>query len=226
MSQLLHGINEMLTTVFSTAPIELFRILPNSILFMSGFFALITVSFPYTILFGSLLESLGIFYALQSVVLNFNVFDVFGGKHSYSSVCNTGFNSVSFNEFTERMPGSIGFPSFAIYTLSFITSYLLSMYTTYTKELNALNDTRFFQSALFLAAILVVTCIVRMLFNCDGVGTMLASILFGGLAGFLIVQQNIALFGKGSLNLLGIPLLNGKAANGQALYICPTAFTS
>jgi len=226
MSGIIGGINESLTTVFATAPLEVFRILPNSLVGMSGLFAILTLSFPYTVLFGSLLESIGVFYALQRAVVSLNIYDILSEKQSYSQICNSGLNAVSLNDFAERSPGPVtGFPSYAIYILSFVTTYILGMYNTYSEELKALGDTRFFQAAIFLSAVLLIVVVVRMMYNCDGVGTVLFSILAGLFMGFLIIQQNIALFGKASLNLLGIPLLRGKAINGQALYICPTTNT-
>jgi hypothetical protein len=46
--------------------------------------------------------------------------------------------------------------------------------------------------------------------------------LFGGIAGFLVYMVHVYLFGRDSINFLGVPLLADRAANGRPLYVCAT----
>ena len=49
----------------------------------------------------------------------------------------------------------------------------------------------------------------------------MATVPIGLVVGFLLVRQNISLLGPTSINLLGIPLLRNRTADGKKLYVCP-----
>jgi hypothetical protein len=44
--------------------------------------------------------------------------------------------------------------------------------------------------------------------------------VLGVAVGFLINYQNLSLFGKQSVNFLGIPILRNKTADNKELYFC------
>jgi hypothetical protein len=43
----------------------------------------------------------------------------------------------------------------------------------------------------------------------------------GFIVGIALVQQNIKLFNKSGINLLGIPQMTSVTASGQKIYVCP-----
>jgi hypothetical protein len=224
MPSIIDGVNHTIGSIFQF-PLEMFRILPNSIVTMAGAFAILTLSFPYAVFFGSLLEALGIYSIFQSIVLQLNVYDVLWQRPINSSVCYSSLNGVSLNELvSSKSSVDIGFPSYPIFIISFACMYIFGMYQYLQDEINALGDDykkRYNMSIIFIGCLIAITCVVRMMFSCDGMGVIVFSIILGIAAGFIVLKQNDMLFGKEGLNLLGIPILRGKAVNGQALYICP-----
>ena len=61
----------------------------------------------------------------------------------------------------------------------------------------------------------------RLFFNCESFGVMFMSVVIGLVIGVLLVRQNVRLFGPQSINLIGIPLLRNRTADGKKLYVCP-----
>jgi hypothetical protein len=224
MSDVVKGINNTISTVFGV-PMEMFRILPNSILMMSGLYSILTLSFPYAVFFGSLLEGLAVYTVFKNIALQLNVYDIVGQKPVKSGLCNAGLNGVSLNELVNSTSSvHIGFPSYSIFMICFASAYIFNMFRYVYDEITALGEpypTRYTNSMIFLATLIAFTCVFRLLFGCEGIGVIVFSVILGVAAGVLVTMQNNTLFGKEGLNLLAIPILRGKAANGQPLYICP-----
>jgi len=203
----------------------MFRILPNSILMMSGLYSVLTLSFPYAVFFGSLLEGLVIYTVFKNIALQLNVYDIVGQKPVKSGLCNPGLNAVSLNELVNSTSAvHIGFPSYSIFMICFACTYIFNVFRYLYDEITALGEPypdRYNNSLIFLGTLIAVTCAFRMMFGCEGIGVAVFSVILGLGAGILVTMQNNAFLGKEGLNLLGIPILRGKAANGQPLYICP-----
>jgi hypothetical protein len=65
------------------------------------------------------------------------------------------------------------------------------------------------------------TFIIYQLQNeCNTFGSLLLSSILAILAGTLISFQNRTLFGKESINLLGLPYLDDRIETGAPLYVC------
>ena len=224
MSDVVKGINNTISTIFG-APMEMFRILPNSILMMSGLYAILTLSFPYAVFFGSLLEGLAIHTIFKNIALQLNVYDIVAQKPVKSGLCNGGLNGVSLNELVNSTSAvHIGFPSYSIFMITFASAYIFNAFRYLYDEITALGEPypdRYKNSMIFLGTLIAVTCVFRLMFSCEGIGVAVFSVILGLGAGVLVTMQNHAFLGKEGLNLLAIPILRGKAANGQPLYICP-----
>ena len=101
------------------------------------------------------------------------------------------------------------------------------MFTTLnlqSKELAALGpsySSRYYVSAIFLTVLLFLFIAFRAAYGCDTFGVLMMTVPIGVILGMLLVQQNSRLFGPESINLVGIPLLQGRAASGRPIYVCP-----
>ena len=62
--------------------------------------------------------------------------------------------------------------------------------------------------------------IYLLLYGCESMGSSTSALLFGGITAIIIVSINVQLFGKDSINFLGIPLLRNKTVDGKPIYIC------
>jgi hypothetical protein len=205
---------------------ELIRILPDGLVFMSGFFSLLTSSFPQFILFLSLLESIAVFHLIRMGTSSLDVGFAKTLSTSQSAYCKSGFQSATFSSlsfFTSSQRSS--FPSAPLYMISVGAAYLFNSLRNQINELEALGpnySARFYISIMTLATLLFFVGSYRMFFECDTAPVVLTSILLGLFVGSILVAQNATLFGPESTNLSGIPLLRNRTATGEKMYICTT----
>jgi hypothetical protein len=205
---------------------EIFRLLPDGVIIITGFFALLTANYAYGILFISLIESLGIYSIVSKIAKHFKIFNNLKSSGNYSAKCVTGFLSPTLETisvFTGVSPAT--FPSAPVFLISVLSSYIYNSLSSQIKELEALgpkHSSRFYLSAIFLGIFLFTFSLFRLFANCDTFGSILASLVMGVLVGSLLIAQNNAFFGPQGTNLLGIPLLKNRTASGNSLYICPT----
>lgn len=208
---------------------EMIRIFPEGIIMATGFYALVTLSFPFATFAGSMLEAGVILRGFQYVAQYLNLVPADLQAQRQSPQCRSGFRTITMEGYSlfpreyQRL-----FPSAQLYMISAAISYILSSFSSQSKELEALGpawSSRYYVSLMFSLLLLIVFFIFRLYYSCDSVWSGLFSMVLGLAIGSLLVQQNIAIFGdygKQSVNLLGIPLLANRAANGQTLYVCPT----
>lgn len=204
---------------------ETIRILPDTLIFMSGFFALLTSSLPQAMLFISLLESVIGFHLLQKISGLFNLTYVLPSERTFSEYCRSGFRSASLSDVSFFGYGGLesGFPSAPLYILSVAIAYIFTSIQNQVKELEALGPeyaSRFYISVITLMIVLFVVGSYRMYYSCDSVGVVMLSIFVGFAIGTLLVYQNLKLFGPDSVNLLAIPLLRDRTVNGEKIYAC------
>lgn len=209
--------------------IEMMKIFPDSIVIASGIYAVITLSYPYAVFFGSMLEASFIFRGIKWFSHYTNAMGTnLTNSDMYRENCRTGFSNPDssitglsmFGEDSVKYP----FPSPPIYMLSTAAAYVFSTLNYQSKELEALGPayaSRYYVSASLLMVLIGIFMAFRFLFGCDTFGIIMASVPIGLAVGFLLVWQNTQLFGPTSINLLGIPLLRNRTADGKKLYVCP-----
>ena len=207
--------------------LEMMRLFPDGLVIASGLYALITLSYPFMVFFGSMLEVTVIFRLIQwfSTYVTANPNPASTGL---TNTCRSGFTQPSATltmlSLFGNEPINTPFPSAPIFMLAAASSYIFSTLNNQSKELQALGpaySARYYVSATFLLLLLGIFCAFRMGFSCDTFGVVMFTLPIGLILGIAIVQQNIRLFGDASVNLLGIPLLRNRAANGKNIYVCP-----
>lgn len=198
---------------------ELIRILPDSLIFMSGFFSILASSYPQFVLFASLLESVGIYYILNGLV------SLESGTSHYSKQCRSGFQSPTFSSLSFFNRNKSAFPSPPIYITSVATAYILNSLSSQRKELEILGQvyvTRFYLSLAMFSVFLFFLSSYHLYYGCETTPVIIFSMIAGLFVGSLIQMQNFTFFGPNSTNLLSIPLLKNKTATGEQIYICTT----
>jgi len=214
---------------------EMMRIFPDGVVITCGIYALLTLSFPFAVLFGSLVEATMIFHLIRTTSTYLNIFPTDLSKSSYKHICRTGFadpvntSMGSLSMFTSMLDSSSllhQFPSSPIYMLSVASAYLFATLNAQSRDLEALGPTyssRYYSSLIFLSVLLFLFITFRLAYSCETFATVMLSVPIGLLIGALLVTQNDRLFGKSSLNLIGIPQMNSVTADGQRIYLCPKA---
>ena len=192
---------------------------------LSGFMAFITLSFPFAVLFGTLLESIGLFYLLKTVAASSSFSFVKKTPASYSAACRTGLPASSLSDLSMfgMTKADTAFPSAPIYIIATAIGYIYSAISSEKRELNALGpsyaarlDISIFGSLL----ILFLFAVYRYVNTCDTPFVILLTLPLGIVIGSVLAYQNYSLLGPDSVNLLGIPLLRNRAVTGETLYIC------
>lgn len=204
---------------------EMARILPDSLVIMSGLMAILTTSLSFGVLFGSLLESVVFFHLFRK---GFSYFDVSFFKQTgklFSNACRTGFSTPTLSDLSlfGVNQNFNALPSAPIYILSVAIGYIYSSFVNQKKELDALGpmySSRFYISILGMSLFLFLVAAYRLWSECDSLPVIILSIVLGTIVGTLLVLQNIAFFGPDSTNLTAIPLLRNRSANGEQLYVC------
>jgi uncharacterized membrane protein YccF (DUF307 family) len=59
-----------------------------------------------------------------------------------------------------------------------------------------------------------------MTYKCFSLASITLSVFLGLVTGILLCALHLKIFGKEAINIIGIPLLYEKTADGSPLYIC------
>jgi hypothetical protein len=208
---------------------EIMRIFPEGIIMGSAFYALLTFSFPFAIFSASMAEAAFILKLLKNLAVYVNATSPTISAAPMKAECRSGFRTVTMEGYSLFPSDYVApFPSTQLYMISAALAYMLTSLSNLSKELEALGPayaSRYYVALMATIVILLFFSIFRMYNSCDGIFGTMFSIIAGLLIGGLLVLQNRAIFGSygsNAVNMLGIPLLANRAANGQTLYLCPT----
>lgn len=202
---------------------EVLRILPDSIVIVSGLMAVLTASFPMAVFFFSLLESILGFHLFQRVFSSLDMTFIKPSDKLFTSACRTGFQSATLSSFFGPPSAQTALPSAPLYLLSTAASYLFVSMNAHIQELEALGpaySSRYFIGIFALLGFLFVLGTYRMYSGCETIGVVLISMLLGLIIGTILVYQNKTVLGPDSINMVSIPLLKNRAATGEKLYVC------
>jgi hypothetical protein len=215
------------------AIMEMMRIFPDGLIITSGFYALLTQSVPFAIFSVSMIEAAGFYHFIRWVSSYLNIAPISARKGEYNKICRTGFTDSTSSTLTSlSMFSSIfsnsdilqQFPSSPIYMVSAASAYVFSTLNSQSRDLSALGpmySVKYYISIVSLFTLIAAFMCFRIFNNCETVANVMLSVPIGLLVGVLLVQQNIRIFGKSGINLLGIPQMSSVTANGQTLYVCP-----
>ena len=191
--------------------LESIRLFPDGLVIASGVYALFTLSYPFAVMFGTLVEATLIFQLIRSVASYLQVGGGMPSPASVTSACRTGFSSADLSSLS--MFGSSfrsNFPSAPLYILSVVSAYVFSSLNAQSAELKALGagySSRYYISLVMLSMLLLLFMISRVYNGCDSFGVVISTVPIGLVLGVVFLEQNRRLFGRNAINLLGIPLL-------------------
>lgn len=204
---------------------EILRIFPDGILWGVGFFSVLTLSYPFGIMFVALVESLLLYHGIHSLNTYLGVFTDNSTDKSVSSLaCKTGFTGVTLQTLSLfGLHKGFAFPSAPIYIVSVVLSYIISTMIVFKRDLESLGidySSRLYLSSIGLSSLFIAFILFRSYNECDTVFNILVSAMVGLVVGALILEQNKNILGKEGVNILGIPILYGRTASGESLYVC------
>jgi len=189
---------------------------------MVGLFSLCTLSMPYGIFFLALLESTGIFLIVEP----FNIVEPRAASghpdpKDHSDKCTSGYRNKFMEIFS--VLGKNTSLSSSLFMLNAATAYVITSLFFLKTELETFGQnfvTRFYYSIIGLPLFVLMFILYSMAYNCYSFGATMVSVFIGCVVGTLLCALHLNIFGKDAINLIGIPLLYEKTADGSPLYIC------
>jgi hypothetical protein len=188
---------------------------------------------PDSILFGSLL-----LYALTQNIA-FGAFAVFifetvlshrliswvssqtvGPSRSVDLSCRAGFKTPQFA--THRIFSHDPYPSYSIFSISAISTYLLLATKEFSNTLDAMGPEWASRSkvAYVFIALVLLACIIVRLIKCDSLSEVLFAFTTAIIIGAIFFYVNKSLFGEEAMNFLGLPYMVSKESQGSPIYVC------
>jgi len=201
------------------------KILPDAVFVFLVIFSILTQNFANGVLAISLIESTLAFSIIGNAA---DYFSTAPAATTNRSACEAGFPTQTYSYstlsiFSGLIGKSAAFPSHSIAVISTLVGYLLTALFQYRNELKQLGPKYEMRIPIGVTlSFLTLTAFVlfRYIAGCENLGTIIGTLLIGILFGTAIVYQNVALLGKESVNLLGIPTLESRTLAGKPLYVC------
>jgi hypothetical protein len=201
---------------------EVGHLSPVIMTFGTLFVALVTLNYPLFVLGFSSIEAY-LIYNTISGVSSLAATPFMGVKTEASKKeCSSFYQGLSPSRFEYFMKRGLvkEFPNTPLYFISFAASYCIQSMFFFSKESSELGPSysnRIYLSLLATGMFIILYTLYLVINGCDGIFSLLATIIIGLLVGYLICYQNYFLFGKGSVDLIFVPIL-GKRSGMD--YVC------
>jgi hypothetical protein len=146
---------------------------------------------------------------------------------SLHEVCQPGFNFPNLMRISliETIGIPSMFPSPVMFFLSAVISYMISAMNEFKREIKSLGgdiSARTSVGVFFGTLLLFAMLAFRFSYGCESFGTLLVSLIIGGIAGMALVEQNKLLFGRSGVNILNLPMIQTAEERGKPMYVCAT----
>jgi hypothetical protein len=206
---------------------ELTALFPDSILFASVLFYIITqnISFGVLSIFSlemSLLHKLVSFVYTKTIGSTENISTKgLKGDAAFAAdmKCRPGYKAARL-EYERIFMGDTP-PSLAMFFWGGLLAYLGGANYSFTQVLLSMRQewwTRLIVSTVGLGIITLLFFISRV--GCEPFGEMVVAFLVGIAAGIVCYVINLSIFGLEAMNFNGLPLLTNKTKSGSPVYVC------
>jgi hypothetical protein len=185
--------------------------------------AFIGMSSVYAIFLGTLIE-LMLIQRFASTLIG-SISPIGSGPDSLHEICQPGFNFPNMMRVSiiEKIGVPSSFPSPVMFFLSGMISYMIAAMNQFSNEISTLKgdlDTRT-KVGMAMGGLLIFAMLAfRYSYGCDSIGPLLFSSVIGCIAGLVLLSQNLALFGRGGVNILNLPMILTGKEQGQPMYVC------
>ena len=205
---------------------HIFQILPEAVFVFLILFSILTQNFANGVLALTMIEALAIFAIIGKGIGYFTETGPISGPIS-NTACESGFPTSKASYATLALYKGFltegSFPSGSIAILSTLIGYMLGALIQYKGELKQLGSSWEMRGPIAVTlSLLTLTAftLFRFIAGCEGLGVIVGTLLIGILLGTALMFQNMTIFGKESINVLGIPTLESKTVGGKPLYVC------
>jgi len=202
--------------------------LTGGALFMSG----ITINYPLFIFAASVVEASLVFAALR-YFSDFIVTPTLGvttpaEMDNKADECSSFFRVLTTSRFKAMVGDGIkrSFPNYPIYYLVFASVYCIQALMFFGKECSEMGpaySNRPYMSILGGTLFISLYAIYFLVYGCDSFYSIMITTVLAAAIGYLICNQNVAILGKESVDILFVPPLTQRSGMD---YICVTTNTS
>jgi hypothetical protein len=216
-------INEFVMKTIVPVCAESLRLLPDSVILGVVILAGLSMSKSMGVLLFSMFEFMLAQRVLSMIVGG--IAPVGAGDNAMQPICQPGF--IFPNQIRISLLETIGipsmFPSPSMFFLASTLSYMLNSMQNFGREIKSLSGelrTRTNIAVVLSFLFVMAMMMFRYSYGCESFGTLLLSVILGFIMGALVVQQNIALFGRDGVNVLNIPMILSGMERGKPMYVC------
>lgn len=204
-------------------------ILTTGALFLSA----ATVNYPLFMFAASTAEA-GLIYKIVKALSDYIITPTFGIDSSSDignnkrPQCSSSFQTLTTSRFRLLMDNGIKkvFPNYPIYFIVFAVVYCIEGLLFFGKEASEIGpaySNRPYMSIIGGSLFFVLYSLYFFVYGCDSLFSISFTVIIAGMVGYLIAQQNVALFGRNSMNLMYIPPLVRRTGMD---YVCVTTKSS
>ena len=200
---------------------EIHMLMPDSILFGALLMYFLTQNMAFGI-FGIFIFETVLSHKMVSWVSSQAV----GSSRSADIQCRVGYKTPQFQP--ERMFSHESYPSYGVYAITSIATYLGLATREFSGTLEAMGpewSSRSTVAYTFIGLVLSIFIAAR-IWTCDSIGEVVMAVTMALVAGAIFFYINKSLFGQEAMNFLGLPYLVTKESQGSPIYVCSAETSS
>jgi len=193
------------------------------------FFSAATVNYPLFMFALSSAEA-GAIYVLIKSLSDYLITPTFGVErpsdidNNTRTQCSSSFQTLTTSRFRLMMDNGIkkAFPNFPIYFIVFAVVYCIEgllFFANEASEIGPAYSNRPYMSIIGGSFFFVLYSLYFYVYGCDTLFNLSFTVILAAMVAYLIAQQNVALFGRNSMNLMYIPPLVQRTGMD---YVCVT----
>lgn len=213
----------MISTTIIPVGVESLRLLPDSLVLGTLVLSILSMCKSYAVMVFTMVEVMFIQRILGNIIGGIS--PIGAGPDAMHGVCQPGFHFP--NAMRISLLETIGIPSYlpspVMFFLSSMITYMISSMNEFSREIKALGGDLATRTTVGVAmGILLMLAMLsfRYSYGCESFGTLLVSLILGGLMGFALIKQNKALFGRDGINILNLPMIQTSEERGKPMFVC------
>jgi len=199
----------------------IFNLMPDSILFGSILLYFLTQNLSYGV-FTIFIFEITLAHKLTSFIYTQTATEK-GNEPKMD--CRVGYKTPRFAP--DRIFSKDQRPSYRVFSISAIGSYLALAINSFSDALSAMSEQygsdwigRRVVAYTFIIMIVAGCIVFNMVDNCNTKTDVVIAAIFGIITGIFGFSINNSIFGKESINFLGLPYIFSKESEGSPIYIC------
>lgn len=209
---------------------QIHRLMPDSILFGSLLLYFLTKNKAFGVFSIFIFETV-----LSHKLVSWGISNMKGRvQQEFDIKCRMGYKTPTFNY--KRMFLHDPYPSYGIFSITSIGTYLALAMNEFSDTLhemdksvretntpgtiNPLWHTRCKISYFFIFIVILTIIGVRYMLCKESINEIIMAFIFAVITGILFFYLNRTVFGKESMNFLGLPYMVTKESQGSPIYVC------